>query len=100
MAERVEKYVPKTLIDFIEDGKWWIKRITTQRESLAETMDSCKEDALMFYILGDELSKIRKMILNMEKIKQTYEQKELTRLRGLNRWRICQSAKFALVSNE
>ena len=68
----MEKNVPKTLIDFIEDGKWWIKRITTQMESLVDTKDSC--DALMFYILGDELSKIRKMILNMEKIKQSYEQ--------------------------
>ena len=74
MAERVEKYVPKNLVADIEDGKWWIKRITTQRESLTETMDSCNEDTLLFYILGDELSKIRKMISNMEKIKQSYEQ--------------------------
>ena len=70
----MEKNVPKTLIDFIEDGKWWIKRITTQMESLVDTKDSCNEDALMFYILGEELSKIRKTILNMEKIKQSYEQ--------------------------
>ena len=70
----MEKNVPKTLVDFIEDGKWWIKRITTQRESLVDTMDLCNEDALMFYILGDKMLKIRKIILNMEKIKHSYEQ--------------------------
>ena len=70
----MEKNVPKTLVDFIEDGKWWIQRITTQRESLVDTMDLCNEDALMFYILGDEMLKIRKIISTMEKIKQSYEQ--------------------------
>ena len=72
----MEKYVPKTLIANIEDGKWWIKRITAQMESLAETMDSCEEEALMYQTLGEELSKIRKTTLNMEKIKQLYEEKD------------------------
>ena len=76
MAERVEKYVPKTLIADIEDGKWWIKRITTQMESLVETMDSSDEDALMYRTLGEELSKIRKTTLNKEKIKQLFEEKD------------------------
>ena len=72
----MEKYVPKTLIADIEDGKWWIKRITTQMESLTDTMDSSDEDALMYQTLGEELSKIRKTTLNMEKIKQLFEEKD------------------------
>ena len=72
----MEKNVPKTLIADIEDAKWWIKRITTQMESLADTMDSSDEDAFTFQILGEELSKIRKTKLNMEKIKQLYEEKD------------------------
>ena len=76
MAERGEKYVPKNLIADIEKGKWWIKRITAQMVSLAETMDSCEEEARMYKILGEELSKIRTTTLNMEKIKQLYEEKD------------------------
>ena len=45
-------------------------------ESLADTMDSSDEDALMYQTLGEELSKIRKTTLNMEKIKQLYEEKD------------------------
>ena len=72
----MEKYVPKTLIADIEDGKWWIKRITTQMESLVETMDSSDEDTLLYQTLGEELSKIRKTTLNKEKIKQLFEEKD------------------------
>ena len=73
MAEKVEKNVQKIVDDFIEDGNWWIKRITVQKESLIGTMDSCKEDALMFHFLCGEMLKIREIISNMEKIKHTRE---------------------------
>ena len=73
MDEKVEKNIPKIVDDFIEDGHWWIKRITAQRESLVYTMDSCKEDELMFRFLGDEILKIKEIISNMEKIKHTRE---------------------------
>ena len=76
MAERVEKYVPKNLVADVEDGKWWIKRITAQMESLAETMDSCEEEALMYQILGEELAKIRTTTLNKEKIIQLFKEKD------------------------
>ena len=76
MAERAEKYVPKDLVADVEKGKWWIKRITAQMVSLAETMDSCVEEALMYRILGEELSKIRTTTLNKEKLIQLFKEKD------------------------
>ena len=76
MAERGEKYVPKNLIADIEKGKWWIKRITTQMESLAETMDSCPEEAVQYKLLGEELSKIKITISNKEKIVQLFKERD------------------------
>ena len=76
MAERGEKYVPKNLVADVEKGKWWIKRITTQMESLAETMDSCPEEAMQYIILGEELSKIKITTSNKEKIIQLFKERD------------------------
>ena len=76
MAERGEKYVPKNLVADVEDIKGTIKGITALMEPLAETMDSCEEAALMYQILGEELSKIRTTTLNKEKIIQLLEEKD------------------------
>ena len=77
MAERGEKYVSKDLIADLENDKWYIKRITTQMESLAETMDSCPEEAMQYKLLGEELRKIKIMASNKEKIVQLFNEKRL-----------------------
>ena len=71
----MEKNVPKTFIADIEDIKWSLKCINIQMKSFADNMETLKrrmdsfdEDALMIEILGEELSKLRKTVLNMKKI--------------------------------
>ena len=71
MAERGE---PKNLADDVEDIKR-IKNIIALMEPLVGTVDSCEEAALMYQILGEELSKIR-TTLNKEKIIQLLEEKD------------------------
>ena len=56
MSERREKH---DLIADLEMDKWYIKRITQQMESLAETMDSCPEEATQYKLLGEELRKFK-----------------------------------------
>ena len=71
MAERGE---PKNLAADVEDIKR-IKNIIALMEPLVGTVDSCEEAALMYQILGEELSKIR-TTLNKEKIIQLLEEKD------------------------
>ena len=77
MTERGEKYVSRDLIADLEKGKWYIKRITTQMESLAETMDSCPEEAMQYKLLGEELRKIKIKASNKEKIVRLFIERDL-----------------------
>ena len=77
MTERGEKYVSKDLIADLENDKWYIKRITTQMESLAETMDSCPEEAMQYKLLGEELRKIKIKASNKEKIVRLFNERDL-----------------------
>ena len=77
MTERGEKYVSKDLIADLENDKWYIKRITTQMESLAETMDSCPEEAMQYKLLGEELRKIKIKASNKEKIVHLFNERDL-----------------------
>ena len=79
MARRaeLEKNVPKTFIDDIEDIKWSLKCINAHMKSFAANMDKLKlrmdsfeEDVLMIEIVGEEMSKLKKTVLNMKKIKE------------------------------
>ena len=79
MAKRVEleKNVPKTFIDDIEDIKWSLKCINAHMKSFAGNMDKLKlrmdsfeEDVLMVEIVGEEMSKLKKTVLNMKKIEE------------------------------
>ena len=74
MSERWVKYVSKDLIPDLENDKWIIKHITTQMESLAETMDSCPEKEMKYKLLGEELKKIKIMASNKEKIVQLFNE--------------------------
>ena len=74
MAERVEKIIAGAFIADIEDIKRDIKRINIQMKSFADNMETLKrrmdsfdEDALMFEVLGEEHSKLKKTVLNMNK---------------------------------
>ena len=74
MAERVEKIIAGAFIADIEDIKRDIKRINIQMKSFADNMETLKrrmdsfdEGALMFEVLGEEHSKLRKTVLNMNK---------------------------------
>ena len=81
MTERGE---PKNLVADVEDKrtadveavKGPIKRIITLMVSLIGPADSCEEAALMYQILGEELSKIRITTLNKEQIIQLLEEKD------------------------
>ena len=77
MTERGEKYVSKDLIADLENDKWYIKRITTQMESLAETMDSCPEEVMQYKLLGEELRKIKIKASNKEKIVRLFNERDL-----------------------
>ena len=64
MARRVEleKNVPKTLIDDIEDIKWSLKctnehmkSIATNMDKLELRMDSFEEDVLMIEIIAEDV---------------------------------------------
>ena len=77
MDERGEKYVSRDLVADLEKDKWYIKRITTQMESLAETMDSCPEEAMQYKLLGEELRKIKIKASNKEKIVRLFIERDL-----------------------
>ena len=83
MAKRVEleKNVPKTFIDDIEDIKWSLKCINAHMKSFADNvdtlkhrMDSFEEDMIMVEILGAEMSKLRKTMATMKNSEESYEQ--------------------------
>ena len=74
MSERWVKSVLKEVIPALEMDKWIIKRITTEMESLAETMDSCPEKAMQYKLLGEELRKFKIMASNKEKIVQLVDE--------------------------
>ena len=80
MTERGEKHAPKDLIADLENDKWYIKRITTQMESLAETMDSCPEEAIQYKLLGEELKKFKIMASNKEKIVRLFADRDVKKI--------------------
>ena len=80
MTERGEKHAPKDLIADLEKDKWYIKRITTQMESLAETMDSCPEEAMQYKLLGEELKKFKIMASNKEKIVRLFADRDVKKI--------------------
>ena len=80
MTERGEKQTPKDLIADLENDKWHIKRITTQMESLAETMDSCPEEAMQYKLLGEELRKIKIKASNKEKIVRLFADRDVKKI--------------------
>ena len=74
MSERWVKSVLKEVIPALEMDKWIIKHITTEMESLAETMDSCPEKEMKYKLLGEELKKFKIMASNKEKIVQLVDE--------------------------
>ena len=60
----------------VEAVKGPIKRIVTLMMSLIGPADWCEEAALMYQILGEELSKIKITTLNMDQIMQLLEEEE------------------------
>ena len=77
MTERGKTYVFRDLVADLENDKWYIRRITTQMESLAETMDSCPEEAMQYKLLGEKLRKIKIMASNKEKIVHLFNGRDL-----------------------
>ena len=77
MSERREKH---DLIADLEMDKWYIKRITQQMESLAETMDSCPEEATQYILLGEELKKFKIMASNKEKIVRLFADRDVKKI--------------------
>ena len=79
MARRVEleKNVPKTFIDDIEDIKWslkcingCVKAVNANVKNLQLRMVSMEEEMFVVAILGQEMSKLKKTVLNMKKIEE------------------------------
>ena len=79
MARRVEleKNVPKTFIDDIEDIKWslkcingCVKAVNENVKNLQLRMVSMEEEMFVVTILGQEMSKLKKTVLNMKKIEE------------------------------
>ena len=79
MARRVElgKNVPKTFIDDIEDIKWslkcingCVKAVNADVKNLELRMVSMEEEMSVVTILGQEMSKLKKTVLNMKKIEE------------------------------
>ena len=74
----MEKNVPKTFIDDIEDIKWslkcingCVKAVNANVKNLQLRMVSMEEEEMsVFTILGQEMSKLKKTVLNMKKIKE------------------------------
>ena len=84
MARRVEleKNVPKTFIDDIEDIKWslkcingCVKAVNANVNNLELRMVSMEKEMSVVAILGQEMSKLKKTVLNMKKIEEEEEDK-------------------------
>ena len=83
MARRVEleKNVPKTFIDDIEDIKWslkcingCVKAVNANVNNLELRMVSMEKEMSVVAILGQEMSKLKKTVLNMKKIEEEEEE--------------------------
>ena len=71
---------PRDLIADLEEDKWHIKLITTRMESLAETMDSCPQDAMEYKLLGEQLKKFKIMASNKEKFVRAFADKDVEKI--------------------
>ena len=82
MARRVEleKNVPYTPIDDIEDIKWslkctnaYVKTVAVYMKKLELRMDSFEEGMSVIQNLTEEMSKLKNFVINMEKIEEGAE---------------------------
>ena len=82
MARRVEleKNVPNTPIDDIEDIKWslkctnaYVKAVAANMKNLELRMDSFEEGMSVIQNLTEEMSKLKKFVINKEKIEEDAE---------------------------